>query len=83
MGRVRWRGEGGKRFCRRFFLTRLILNKVNSENNYKFLKNRFLARTFIGARYKGKLSHFEISMKLQSFYTHIDPFEGRKIVNTI
>jgi hypothetical protein len=33
----------------------------------------------IGARYKGEKPHFEISVKLRIFYTHIDPFEEKKI----
>jgi hypothetical protein len=33
----------------------------------------------IGAKYKGKKAHFEISVKLRIiFYTHVDPFEEKQ-----
>jgi hypothetical protein len=49
-----------------------------------FVWKRFLALIFfMGACYKEKLSHFEISVNLQIFYTHIDLFEGKTFVYPI
>jgi hypothetical protein len=34
----------------------------------------------IGADYKGTLPHFEISLKLRIYLSHIDLFEGKKFL---
>jgi hypothetical protein len=48
-----------------------------------YLKTVFWLYLLIGARYKGKKPNFEISGKLRIFYTHVDPFAEKKILDPI